>query len=127
MFDNKTDYREKYCIDELIEQKMLQMKLTTVEKTKHIYTIAIVLTTVFVVLIAIVQMNSKRIGRLVQRYLPESEVDIFVRWHEVWKIQSYRLRIDYDRCLGEGMWSNIYFGTVITISALFNINCYIFD
>ena len=88
------------------------MKLTAIENTKRIYLIAVVLTTLIVILTAIVQMNIRRLNRLVHRCLPETKVDRFVREHEFWNIMpAHRICVDYDRCICKGNWSNVYFGS----------------
>lgn len=98
-----------FCVDILIERKMLEIIIMTERNTKNIYIILIVLAILIFIIIVIVQYNSERLFRLVESVLPESKMKKFIHHYEHWRI-SRRIVIDYDHCLGKGIWSNVYSG-----------------
>lgn len=106
-----THRNDPYCIDDRIEWKILRTKIAAIEQTKWIYLTTIMVVAALCILIAIAQFNIIRLRTLLRRCLPESKTMQFIRHHEIWKLSH--VRIDHDRCIGNGIWSNIYYGTMI--------------
>jgi hypothetical protein len=98
-----------YCIDNLIEQKMLKMQIADIDREILRYIIFIAAVTVLSILIIIAQCNFVRLQQRLSPYLPENSIDRFVHQHQLCRIRR-RLHIDYDRRLGDGKWSTVYYG-----------------
>jgi len=98
------------CIDDLFKQKRLQMKIDEINKTTRKYIVSIGLAIMLFIIIVIVQINIRRLYRYVKQCMPISEIDKFIGDNELWKISSRSLHIDYNRCIGNGNWSNVYIG-----------------
>ncbi len=106
---NQYNSDRNYCIDDLIEQKFRKIKITQAKQTEIVEIILIVIAILFTLIIAIIQFNVRRIYRFAKQFLPESELYKFRRQYQLWNI-SRQLIVDYNRCIGVGEWSKLYFG-----------------
>lgn len=105
-----TSLDNEFCIDDLFKHKRLQMKIDEINKTIRKYTVDIGLAIMLFIIIAIVQINIRRLYRYVKKCMPIREINKFIGDNELWKISSRSLHIDYDRCISNGNWSNVYIG-----------------
>jgi hypothetical protein len=117
-----------YCIDCTIPIRIMQLKLAQANAAKVACLVRLVLTTLFLILIGIANVNFIRIRPYIfaviwmikhkmldplinfVRRKRDSQLDKCIRYHQQWQHESRHLRIDYDRCLGSGEWSKVFFG-----------------
>jgi hypothetical protein len=83
------------------------------------YRLWVIISTVVFSLFAFAQIRIQQIWRILKPFLPRTRMEKFLQQHKIYAISMRRLVVDYDKSLGEGTWSNVYFGLLFTECHLF--------